>query len=517
MAAVQDSGAGGISRPELQITMENLKKVLILFCLAVVLGGCAKAMEGAMDGYYFNASFDSMRDADGELPEAPGDRFDEIVENPFVKVSEQPQSTFSVDADGAAYAYFRRMVKMGRRPDPGAVRIEEFLNYFTFDYADPSAGETLALNAETGACPWNQDHLLLRLGLKGKPLSAQETPKANFVFLIDTSGSMGSDDKLPLLKSGLLNMLEGMDPDDQVAIVTYSGKSETLLKPTKVRDSQKIAKVIKKLDASGSTNGGDALRDAYKLALDSYIEGGNNRIIMGTDGDFNVGVTSTEKLLEIVGSNAKQGVYMTVCGFGTGNLNDSMMEKVSNSGNGTYEYIDSEDEMMKVFVHERNRFVTVANDTKVQLTFNPETVDSYRLIGYENRVMANEDFEDDSKDAGEIGAGQTITALYEIVPVSSAQAGQRCCTFDVRYKNSLRTSSSALSLEVPMGTGKSENLSFAAGVAALGMMLRNSDYKGTATLNLSSQLVGEVLSFDPHGYRAQLLELIKTIQKGGVW
>ena len=487
-----------------------MKNGLTVLCLAAVLGGCMK--DGMMlPGMYLDMSEKALNQEPGQAEE-PGDRFNEIVENPFIQVSQEPKSTFSVDADGAAYAYFRRMVKMGRLPSPGAVRIEEYLNYFTFDYPDPASGETLALNAETGTCPWNPAHLLLRLGLKGKPMSPQETPRANFVFLIDTSGSMSSDDKLPLLKSCLLNMLDGMDAEDQVAIVTYAGTSEILLKPTRVRDSDKIARAIRKLKAAGSTNGGDALRDAYKLALDSYVEGGNNRIIMGTDGDFNVGVTSVEDLLEIVESNAKQGIYLTACGFGTGNLNDAMMEEVSNHGNGTYEYIDSEDEMMKVFVHERNRFVAVANDTKVQLSFNPAVVDSYRLIGYENRVMDNEDFEDDGKDAGEIGAGQTITALYELIPVASVPSGEAGCTFDVRYKNTLRSASGTLSLDVPLEPAMSANLSFAAGIAALGMTLRNSAYKGDASLDLAARLVTEALSFDPNGYRAQLLELIRSAQ-----
>ena len=488
-----------------------MKKILTGLCLAVLLGACSKSFSGLYlresDGYMSMAAM-----PDPDMP-PQGDRFDKIVENPFVKVSDEPQSTFSVDADGASYAYFRRMVNMGWSVPADAVRIEEYLNYFPFDYADPAGGETLAVNAETGPCPWNPEHRLLRLGLKGKTLSASATPRANFVFLIDVSGSMDSDDKLPLLKSGLLTMLEKMDPEDQVSIVTYSGKSETLLRPTKVREGNKIAKAIKKLTASGCTNGGDALRDAYKLAKESYVDGGNNRIIMGTDGDFNVGVTSTDALLEMVEEGAKAGIYMTVCGFGTGNLNDSMMETISNHGNGTYEYIDSEDEMMKVFVHERNRFVAVANDTKVQLTFDPAAVDSYRLIGYENRVMANDDFENDDKDAGEIGSGQTITALYEIIPAEAAATGLRCCTFDVRYKNALKESSNALSLEVKYGSGTlSGNLSFAAGLAALGLTLRDSEYKGSASLTMARELVQNALSFDPNGYRAQLLQLIRNVK-----
>jgi Ca-activated chloride channel family protein len=487
-----------------------MKKILTGLCLAVLLGGCSRYAAGLFMDY----EADMQRIAMAVVPDEPrGDQFDEIVENPFVKVSDEPKSTFSVDADGAAYAYFRRMVTMGRNVPSEAVRIEEYLNYFPFDYADPAGGETLALNAETGPCPWNPEHRLLRLGLKGKTLSAQETPLANFVFLIDVSGSMDSNDKLPLLKSGLLALLNELNPEDQISIVTYSGKPETLLTPTKVKDANKISKAIKKLTASGSTNGGDALRDAYKLARESYIKGGNNRIIMGTDGDFNVGVTSTDALLELVEEGAKAGIYMTVCGFGTGNLNDAMMEKVSNHGNGTYEYIDSEDEMMKVFVHERNRFVAVANDTKVQLTFDPAAVDSYRLIGYENRVMANDDFENDDKDAGEIGSGQTITALYEIIPAENVAAGARCCTFDVRYKNALKESSRALSLEVKDGGNTlSGNLSFAAGLAALGMTLRGSQYKGDASVTMARELVENATSFDPNGYRAQLLQLIREVR-----
>ena len=488
-----------------------MKQFLIGISLVVLLGGCSKGFSGLYLREYDAANMPMMAMLEPEEPQ--GDSFDKIVENPFVKVADEPQSTFSVDADGAAYAYFRRMVNMGRNVPAEAVRIEEYLNYFPFDYADPAGGETLALNAETGPCPWNAEHRLLRLGLKGKTLSARETPLANFVFLIDVSGSMDSNDKLPLLKSGLLALLDQLDPEDQVSIVTYSGKVETLLTPTKVKDANKISKAIKKLTASGCTNGGDALRDAYKLAKESYIEGGNNRIILGTDGDFNVGVTSTDALLELVEEGAKGGIYMTVCGFGTGNLNDSMMETISNHGNGTYEYIDSEDEMMKVFVHERNRFVAVANDTKVQLTFDPAAVDSYRLIGYENRVMANEDFENDDKDAGEIGSGQTITALYEIIPAENAAAGARCCTFDVRYKNALKESSRALSLDVKYGGSTlSANLSFAAGLAALGLTLRDSQYKGDASLTMARELVENATSFDPNGYRAQLLKLIREVK-----
>ena len=455
-----------------------------------------------------------------------GDKFDEFKDNPFVQVAEQPTSTFSVDADGAAYAYMRRYVTSGyRNIDPSSVRIEEFLNYFTFDYAAPTDDQAIAINAEVGECPWNKDHLLLRLGIKGKELTESEVPLANYVFLVDVSGSMDSDDKLELLKSGLIELVDHMNINDRISIITYSGEVEKLLESTPVREADKIKRAIKKLKASGYTAGGKALMMAYEEALRSYDPMKNNRIIMGTDGDFNVGVTSTEALVEMVESYARQGIYMTCLGFGTGNLNDAMMEKISNAGNGTYNYIDCENEMMKVFVHERERFVSVANDTKCQVSFNPELVSQYRLIGYENRVMSNEAFEDDKKDAGEIGAGQTITALYELVPadkenlwmIDSRTNHHVLATFDVRYKKSLNATSIPLNIDIAIEemynndmTLKplSDNLSFAAGVAAYGMVLRKSEYKGDATSEMASKLIRNSLSFDPYERRSELIKII---------
>ena len=278
------------------------------------------------------------------------------------------------------------------------------------------------------------------------------------------------------------------------------------------KDAETIKMAISSLGASGSTAGGAAMQMAYEEALANYIKGGNNRVIMGTDGDFNVGVTSTQELVAMVQEYASLGIYLTVCGFGTGNLNDGMMEQISNKGNGTYEYIDSEDELSKVFVNERSKFQAVANDSKVQVTFDKDKVDSYRLIGYENRMMSNNDFEDDSKDAGEIGAGQTITALYEIVPGKKFDEGGALAVFDFRYKKALGEESIPLTMYVTGSDTLDETpteLRFAAGVAAYGMILRDSKYKGTADLDMAYDLVGERLSFDPYGYRAQLRELIQ--------
>lgn len=474
--------------------------------------GCS-TYDGGSDNNYFSYAYDgSWVIGDGSLA---GDKFSEFADNPFIQVATQPTSTFSVDADGASYAFMRRYVSSGYTVNAASVRIEEMLNYFTFNYPSPVGEQTIAINSEVDRCPWNDTHYLMRLGIKGKEMKEEEVPQANFVFLIDVSGSMNGSDRLDLLKSGLKELLFRLNPNDRISIVTYSGTVEKLLESTPVKNADKIRKAIDRLYASGGTAGGAALKMAYEEALANYNPAYNNRVIMGTDGDFNVGVTSTEELVEMVESYAKKGIYMTCLGFGMGNFNDSMLEKVSNSGNGNYYYIDCEDEMMKVFVHERERFVSVANDTKCQVTFDENLVKAYRLIGYENRVMNNEDFENDEKDAGEIGAGQTITALYEIEPTENfaelSGHDSPFAYFDVRYKKALGEESIPLSEAICTSDilkPTSENLNFAAGVAAYGMVLRLSPYKGSATINMAKELVGKSLSFDPHGYRSELLRLM---------
>ncbi|MDY6319726.1 MAG: von Willebrand factor type A domain-containing protein, partial [Bacteroidales bacterium] len=446
----------------------------LLTIVGSFLGSCSISSDSPIsDSYYgMNGNID--------CPGSGGDKYDQIVENPFVKTADENVSTFSVDADGASYANMRRYLMEGMLPDKNSVRTEEFLNYFTFDYPDPADGKTVAINSETGVCPWNSEHYLLRLGIKGKSVPESEVPQANFVFLIDISGSMDSDDKLPLLKNSLMTLVDYLRPTDRISIVTYAGGVEKILESTPVSEASTIKKAIKKLSAYGSTSGGAGMKMAYEEAKANFKKGGNNRVIMGTDGDFNVGVTDTDELKEMVQDYAKGGIYLTCCGFGRGNLNDSMMETVSNWGNGTYEYIDSEGEMTKVFVNERSKFYSVANDSKCQVTFDKDMVEAYRLIGYENRKLENDDFENDDKDAGEIGAGQTITALYEIIPGKSFEAGKSVAKFDFRYKESIGSQSIALSDDVMAQSSDqlSENLSFAAGVAAYAMLLRNSEYKG---------------------------------------
>ena len=484
--------------------MKKFSFVAFAAAIAIAFASCSFAPNfdaAAPEGGYF----------DSYITGESGDQFEEFTDNPFISTSEEPTSTFSVDADGASYAYMRSYMSKGYLPDPSSVRVEEFLNYFTFAYPEPS--NAVGINAEVGACPWNPEHYLLRLGLKGKSVAEEEMLPANYVFLVDVSGSMDSDDKLPLLKTALITLVDELRPTDRISLITYSGSVQRVLESTEVMHAAKIKAAIRKLGAGGSTAGGAAIEMAYQEALANYIIGGNNRIIMGTDGDFNVGVTNTDSLLNMVSRYADQGIYLTMCGFGTGNWNDAMMEKVSNRGNGNYYYIDSEDEFMKVFVHNRSHLQAVANDTKCQVTFNPARVAQYRLIGYENRVMSNEDFDDDTKDAGEIGAGQTITALYEIIPPFVVTTDVvPYATFDCRYKEQLGFSSKELSLDI-YGEIKSdtENLRFAAGVAAYGMLLRNSEHKGTANLEMVKNLIGNSLTFDPHGYRAKLLEMLNNL------
>ena len=501
---------------------------ILLLAAGLAAVSCSKGDSGYYRDYMNGKSYESPNaeyvsapedGGEAEAPEDPssGDQFDAIIENPFVSTAENPVSSFSVDADGASYAYMRRCVLSGMQVPANSVRIEEYLNYFTFDYAEPKEGETLAINADVASCPWASGHLLLRLGLKGKSLKDNEIPAANYILLIDTSGSMSGDDRIDLVKTGLCSMVDYMRPEDRIAIITYSGSVKKVLESTLVsQGANTIKNAIRGLQASGSTAGGEAMKMAYEEASAHYITGGNNRIIMCTDGDFNVGVSSTDALVQMVESYQEKGIYLSIMGFGMGNFQDSRMESLSNHGNGTYTYIDSEEEMMKVFVNERSHFWAVANDTKCQVRFNPETVAQYRLIGYENRTMTAEEFEDSKKDAGEIGAGQTVTALYEIIPASgfNPEESGAVATFEARYKFSLKDAESRSLTEVVSPTCiVDENMFFAAGVAAYGLVLRGSEYKGDATLKMARDLVDSARSFDPNGFRAQLVGLMDKQMK----
>ena len=441
-----------------------------------------------------------------------GDQYTDFGENPFINASEDPVSTFGIDADGASYANMRGYESDGYRIPPEAVRVEEFINYFNYDYPDPSS-ENVSINSETAVCPWNTEHYLLRIGLKGKELNG-DRPPANFVFLIDVSGSMSGEDKIGVLKSGFKRLAEQLTENDRVAIVTYSGSVSVALEPVNGSETEQIKKAIDKLTAGGSTAGGAAMEMAYEIATDNYIEGGNNRIVLGTDGDFNVGVSSTEALIEMVQDFRELGVFLTICGVGHGNLNESMMEQVANKGDGSYEYIDNGDQIYKVFVQEYDKFFTVAKDAKIQLTFDPVFVDSYRLIGYENRVLEDAEFENDTVDAGEIGASQTITALYQVVPRSrpSGSFGKLEFRYKIPGQDQSRMLTHSLNNNRDEFLVSSENMRFAASLAGFGMLLKNSEYNGDAGYEQVKEWASNARSYDPFGFREEYIELIDRVK-----
>jgi len=451
--------------------------------------------------------------SEGNFPNT--EKYEDYGENPFVNTADEAVSTFAIDADGASYSVARNFLNLGQLPPKASVRIEEYINYFTFDYQEPASDENIALNSEVSTCPWNQDHYLLRLGIKGKTIPENELPNSNFVLLIDVSGSMDSNDKLELLKVGFKQMIDEMRPTDRVAIVTYAGKVEILLNSTFCDEKDRIKKAIDQLNASGSTAGGAGIQMAYEIAEKNFIPGGNNRIILGTDGDFNVGISSTKELVEFIEEKRESGVYLTVLGVGTGNLNDAMMEQIANHGNGNYEYIDNAKQIKKVFIYEKSKFYTIAKDSKVQVKFNPKKVKAYRLIGYENRMLNNEDFENDMVDAGEIGSGQTITAIYELV-LNDATIAAPFGNFDFRYIKPLETQSRPLSYtienEIIPISQSSENMRFAAAVTSFGLQMKKSEYKGSATKSMVLDLGGNAISFDPNGFRAEFLELVRNVE-----
>lgn len=476
-------------------------------------------------------TFFSCQTDEGEMlnTNLPGGKFSEIAggielaeqekykgyeENPFVKTSEEAVSTFSVDADGGSYANMRRFVNLGQKPPKESVRIEEYLNYFTFDYAEPQGDETVSLNSEIAKCPWNRAHCLMRVGMKGKTIPLSELPNSNYVFLIDVSGSMSSPDKLELLKTGFKTMVDNLRDRDRVAIVVYAGAAAVLLPSTYADDKNRIKKAIDKLGAGGSTAGAQGIKTAYEIATENFITGGNNRVILGSDGDFNVGISSTEELVKLIEEKRESGIYLTVLGVGSGNLNDYMMEQIANKGNGTYEYIDNVKQLQKIFTNEIGKFYVVAKDSKIQISFNKDKVQSYRLIGYENRKLDAKDFDDDKKDAGEIGSGQTITALYELVLHKDASSS-KIAQFDFRYKKPETTKSRLLKHEIKGTTisinSATENMRFAASVVSFGLLMRESEYSGDATKGMVLDLGKAAVSYDQYGYKKEFLELVSNL------
>ncbi len=442
------------------------------------------------------------------------DRYNEVVENPFVKVSDQPVSTFSIDADGASYANIRRFISENMRPPVNAIRTEELINYFQLDYPETQPVHPISINGEVSECPWETGHKLIRIGIMGKGIPENQLPPSNYVLLIDVSGSMSSPDKLDLLKEGFMNLVDEFDEKDRIAIVTYAGTAGVQLESTSGSNKDIIKSSIATLESGGSTAGASGILTAYEIAQQNFIEEGNNRVILGTDGDFNVGPSSQTELIDLIKSKRDLGIFLTICGVGRGNLNDAAMEQIANKGNGTYEYIDNIEQANKVFIYEYNKFYTVAKDVKVQVEFNPALVEAYRLIGYENRLLEKEEFEDDSKDAGEIGAGQNITVLYEIKPFQSPTARMSpTFTIQFRYKNPGEENSIPLTLEIfdesKTFLSASKQMIFTTSVAGFGMLLRDSEYKGSLTYDEVLKWTLETTDFDPHGFRNEFRSLVQ--------
>ncbi len=439
-----------------------------------------------------------------------------IVENGFTDAAKQRVTTFSISVDGASYANVRRFLNANRRPPADAVRIEEMINYFRYAYPEPAGGRPIAVVTEVAGCPWAPEHRLLRIGLRGKTVEQWKLAPNNLVFLLDVSGSMSPPDRLPLVQQALRFLVEQLRGDDSVSIVVYAGAAGVVLPRTSATNKDVILAALDRLHAGGSTAGGQGIELAYKVAEENFLPNGNNRVILATDGDFNVGVSSIPELTKLIESKRKRGLYLTCIGVGDDNLNDGVMELLSSKGNGNYYYLDSFDEAKKVFGRDlTSTLVAVADDVKVQLDFDPAAVTSYRQIGYEHRAMAAEDFADDGKDAGEIGSGQSVTALYELVPNGASRG--RVATLRIRYKDPGAAASQELTAAID-DDGKSAyeasaDTQFAAAVAEMGMLLRNSPNKGRASWADVAALGRTVQGEDLDGMRAELLTLVEKSKK----
>jgi Ca-activated chloride channel family protein len=457
-----------------------------------------------------------------------------INESGFRNVVTSPLSTFSIDVDNASYSNVRRFINNGQLPPADAVRIEEMINYFSYNYPQPSGAHPFSVYSEVASCPWNRNNLLLHIGLKGRNIDKSELSPSNIVFLIDVSGSMDSPNKLPLLKSAFRMLVGELRPVDRVAIVVYAGAAGVVLESTPGNRKEVINSALERLHAGGSTAGGAGLKLAYQVAGRHFIDGGNNRIILATDGDFNVGASSNSEMERMIERERERGIFMTVLGFGMGNYQDSKMEIIADKGNGNYAYIDNIQEARKVLVKEfGGTLFTIAKDVKFQIEFNPANVASYRLIGYENRLLNDEDFNDDRKDAGEMGSGHTVTALYEIVPAGSgpvnpgvdplryqrqvaaaASARDELATIKMRYKDPAGSESRLFEEVVRRGEKSfersSEDFRFAASVAGFGMMLRDSEFRGDLSYRGIVEMASAARGEDEEGYRAEFIRLVSS-------
>jgi Ca-activated chloride channel family protein len=471
------------------------------------------------------------------VPNPPVDReaYDHIQDNPFLAAVTNPLSTFSIDVDTASYSNVRRFLTSGQLPPKDAVRVEELVNYFRYDYPEPDGKRPFSITTEVAACPWAPEHRLVLVGLRGRSLDDASLPPRNLTFLLDVSGSMGSPDKLPLLKRAMGLLVDTLREEDRVAIVVYAGASGLVLPPTSGAGKGEILDALDALRSGGSTAGGAGIELAYRVAGQSFVEGGINRVILATDGDFNVGVSSEGDLVRLIEEKRESGVFLSVLGFGQGNLQDSKMEKLADHGNGNYAYIDSIREARKVLVSEAgSTLVTIARDVKIQVEFNPALVTAYRLIGYENRALRAEDFADDRKDAGEIGAGHTVTALYEIVPAGveidlpavdplkyqaapspDATANSELLTVKLRHKHADGGPSrlTTVAIEDHLDAAPSANLRFSSAVAEFGMLLREAEHRGSASWEQVLDLARGAVGDDPEGHRTEFLVLARSAQQ----
>ena len=470
------------------------------------------------------------------MPMPDAEEYNHVSENRFLSAKETPLSTFSVDVDAASYSNMRRFINQGQLPPKDAIRTEELVNYFSYDYAKPTGVDPVRITTEVGVCPWNEKHRLVRIGLKAKEIPTENLPESNLVFLIDVSGSMFGPTRLDLVKSSLKLLVNNLREKDKVAIVVYAGSAGEKLPSTSGSDKQKIREALDELQAGGSTAGGEGIRLAYKIARKNFIKGGNNRVILCTDGDFNVGVSSKEGLESLIEEERKSGVFLTVLGYGMGNYKDNKMQALAEKGNGNHAYIDNIQEANKVLVNEFGGTIsTVAKDVKLQIEFNPAQVEAYRLIGYKSRLLNKEDFNDDAKDAGEMGAGHVVTAFYEVVPVGikSDYAGKvddlkyqkvddkkqrvytnsdELLTVKLRYKQPDKDVSKKIELVVKDDKKNqvSPDFHFASAVAMYGQLLSDSDFKADASYEKVVALAKKGLNNDERGYRREFIRLVEA-------
>lgn len=467
------------------------------------------------------------------------EQYDYISENEFRHAKDEPLSTFSIDVDRASYSNIRRFINNGQTPPADAVRIEEMINYFSYNYPQPEGEHPFSISTEISECPWNSKHKLVQIGLQGKKINTDKLPPSNLVFLIDVSGSMSDYNKLPLVKQSLRLLVNQLREQDKVAMVVYAGAAGLVLEPTPGNNKEKILSAIEKLESGGSTAGGAGIKLAYEVAKEHFMKEGNNRVILATDGDFNVGASSDGELVRLIEEKRETGIFLTVLGYGMGNYKDSKMEKLADKGNGNYAYMDNIMEAKKTLVNEMGgTLMTIAKDVKIQVEFNPAKVASYKLIGYENRLLNKEDFNDDTKDAGELGSGHTVTALYEIALAGSEEVNSKVDPLRYQKQTEIKTPESNLNEEIltvkfrykePQGkesklieknlreNGRelalaSNNYKFSVAVAEFGLLLRNSKFKGNASYEEVIKLAKMGKGEDPEGYRTEFIRLVELYE-----